>query len=68
MGDIARLTSYLDFIYSGENPVNVDTSQLLEAARFLQMKDLIQRLEKFEADLKRSTEALLSADRYGFLS
>lgn len=61
-----RLTSNLDFIYSGEIPVNVDTSQLLEAARFLQMKDLIQRLEKFEADLKRSTEALMDIFKHQY--
>ena len=53
MGAWTRLKPALDFIYSGETPTgaNGDTSQLLEAARFLQMKDLIARLEKFEADL-----------------
>ena len=44
----------------------MDTSQLLEAARFLQMKDLIQRLEKFEADLKRSTEALMDIFKHQY--
>ena len=45
------LMSHSDFIYSGEIPSTSETSQLLDAARFLQMKDLISRLEKFESDL-----------------
>lgn len=50
----------IDFIYSGEIPTapGGDTSQLLDAARFLQMKDLIQRLEKFESDLNQLRDFL----------
>ena len=44
--------NFLDFIYSGEIPTQIDIRELLEAARFLQMKDLINRLEKFEAEVQ----------------
>ena len=33
--------------------MSIDNEKLLEAARFLKMADLIQRLEKFEADLNQ---------------